>query len=631
MKNIIIGTAGHIDHGKTTLIKALTGTDTDRLKEEKKRGISIDLGFTHFDLPSGKRAGIIDVPGHEKFIRNMLAGVGGMDIVMLVIAADEGIMPQTKEHLDILSLLNLKKGVIVLTKVGMVDDDWLQLIKEDIRESVSETFLEKAEIVEVDSHTGYGISRLIEVIDSITDETEGRDAHSPARMPIDRVFTIVGFGTVVTGTLIEGKINVEDTLEILPQKEKVRVRSLQVHGKSVDTAYAGQRVAVNLANIKKEDIDRGHILAQVDSLEITMMLDGRFKSLKDAPRAIKNRDRVRLYHGASELMARIVLLDRDQLSAGESCFVQLRLEEETAVKRDDKMVLRFYSPMETIGSITVIDPKPKKHKQGDARVLQELKVREAGTPEDILEKQIERYSSEFPDGSFLVKATGHQLADIEEMARALEIKGRIHILEQQIYIHDKFYRDIIKAAMSQLSAYHAKNPLREGMLKEELKSKLFPKSKSKGIDAIFSLLEKDNIIRLTGKNAALKSFEIQFSPPQQKIKAAIEETFLKHMFSPPNIDEIISKIPNKPQEIQQVFEAMVGIELVKISSDLFIHRDAYDKAIVLLKEYVNQHESITLGEFRDLLETSRKYAMAFLEYFDNNKVTRRQEDKRVLF
>ncbi len=631
MKNIIIGTAGHIDHGKTTLIKALTGTDTDRLKEEKKRGISIDLGFTHFDLPSGKRAGIIDVPGHEKFIRNMLAGVGGMDIVMLVIAADEGIMPQTKEHLDILSLLNLKKGVIVLTKVGLVEADWLQLIKEEIVERVSGTFLEEAEIVEVDSHTGYGISRLIEVIDNITEETEGRDMHSPARMPIDRVFTIVGFGTVVTGTLIEGKIQVEDTLEILPQREKVRVRSIQVHGKSVETAYAGQRVAVNLANIKKEDIDRGHILAQVDSLEVTMMLDGRLKALKDAPRDIKNRDRVRLYHGASELLARIVLLDRDQLSAGESCLVQLRLEEETAVKKNDKMVLRFYSPMETIGSITVIDPKPKKHKQMDQRVLQELKARETGTPEDILERQIERYGSEFPDGSFLVKVTGYQLVDIEKMAKALEAKGRIHIFDQQIHIHDKFYQAIMAATKAQLREYHEKNPLREGMLKEELKSKLFPKSRSKAIDAIFSSLEKDNIIRLTGKNAALKDFEIQFSPVQQKIKAAIEAVFLKNLFTPPNIEELVKGVPYKPQELQQVLEAMVGIELVKISSELFIHREGYDKAVTLLQDYVNQHGSIALGEFRDLLQTSRKYAMAFLEYFDNNKITRRQEDKRVLF
>ena len=631
MKNIIIGTAGHIDHGKTTLIKALTGTDTDRLKEEKKRGISIDLGFTHFDLPSGKRAGIIDVPGHEKFIRNMLAGVGGIDIVMLVIAADEGIMPQTKEHLDILSLLNIKKGVIVLTKVSLVDADWLQLIKEDIRTKVMGTFLEAAEIVEVDSHTGHGIPLLIQTVDSMTEETESRDVQSPARMPIDRVFTIVGFGTVVTGTLIEGKINLEDTLEILPQKIKVRVRSLQVHGRSVDTAYAGQRVAVNLANIKKEDIDRGHILAQVDSLEVTMMLDGKLSALKDAPRTMKNRDRVRLYHGSSELLARVVLLDRDQLEAGDSCYVQLRLEEETAVKRDDKMVLRFYSPMETIGSITVIDPKPKKHKQNEANIIQELKSRELGSPEDILEKQIERYSKEFPDAAFLAKATGNQLSDIEAMAQALVQKGKIHILEQQAYIHDRFYLSIIESTEKQLQEYHKRNPLRGGMLKEELKSKLFSKNKNKGIDVIFTMLERDNIIKLRGKDVALYDFKIQFSGIQEKIKNSIEEIVLKNTFSPPSIEEIIKGLPYKPQEAQQVFEAMVGNELIKINNEIYLHKSAYGDATERLKAYINKNESITLAEFRDLLDTSRKYAMAILEFFDNNKVTKRVEDKRVLY
>ena len=631
MKNIIIGTAGHIDHGKTTLIKALTGTDTDRLKEEKKRGISIDLGFTHFDLPSGKRAGIIDVPGHEKFIRNMLAGVGGMDIVMLVIAADEGIMPQTKEHLDILSLLNMKKGVIVLTKVGLVDSDWLMLIKEDIREKVKGTFLEDAEIIEVDSHTGQGISKLVETIDHLTEETESRDTQSPARMPIDRVFTIVGFGTVVTGTLIEGKISVEDTLEILPQRIKVRVRNLQVHGKSVDTAFAGQRVAVNLANIKKEEIDRGHILAQVDSLEVTMMLDGKLSALKDAPRVLGNRDRVRLYHGSSELLARIVLLDRDQLQAGESCYVQLRLEETTAVKKSDKMVLRFYSPMETIGSITVIDPNPKKHKQNDSKIIQELLSREMGSPEDILEKQIDRYSKEFPDNSFLAKATGNQVNEIEAMTPLLAEKGKIHILEQQVYIHNKYYQSLIESTEKQLKEYHRRNPLRAGMLKEELKSKLFSKNKNKGIEVIFAMMEKDKLIKLNGKYVALYDFTIEFTGNQEKIKNSVEEALIKNLFAPPSLEDIVKNPLYKAQEVEQVIEAMMGNQIIKISNDIFLHKKAYDKALESLKIHINQHGSITLAEFRDILDTSRKYAMAILEFFDNNKVTKRLEDKRVLY
>lgn len=631
MKNIIIGTAGHIDHGKTTLIKALTGTDTDRLKEEKKRGISIDLGFTHFDLPSGRRAGIIDVPGHEKFIRNMLAGVGGMDIVMLVIAADEGIMPQTKEHLDILSLLSIKRGIIVLTKVSLVDSDWLELIKEEIKEKVKGTFLENSDILEVDSHTGLGISNLINSIDRLTEETESRDIQSPARMPIDRVFTITGFGTVVTGTLMEGKINVEDTLEILPQRIRVRVRNLQVHGRSVDTAYAGQRVAVNLANIKKEDIERGHILAQQDSLEVTMMLDGRLSALKDAPRDLGNRDRVRLYHGSSELLARVVLLDREELKAGDSCFVQLRLEEATAVKKADKMVVRFYSPMETIGSISVVDPNPKKHKQHDQKVLQELAAREMGSPEDILEKQIERYSKEFPDNSFLAKATGNQAKEIEGLAASLADKGKIYILEQQTYIHSKYYHQIIENTRKQLMEYHKRNPLRPGMLKEELKSKLFAKSKNKGIEAIFTMLEEDKVVKLNNKYVSLYDFIIQFTGAQEKIKNSIEDILRKGLFSPPSPEEVIRSLPYKPQDIEQVIEAMIGNQIIRISNEMYLHKEAYDKALEALKTYINKNGSITLAEFRDLLDTSRKYAMAILEFFDNNRITKRLEDKRVMY
>lgn len=631
MKNVIIGTAGHIDHGKTTLIKALTGTDTDRLKEEKKRGISIDLGFTHFDLPSGKRAGIVDVPGHEKFIRNMLAGVGGMDIVMLVIAADEGIMPQTKEHLDILSLLSIKKGIIVLTKVSLVDAEWLMLIKDEIRQRVKGTFLEDSDILEVDSHTGFGIPCLVNSIDKLAEETESRDLQSPARMPIDRVFTITGFGTVVTGTLMEGTINVEDTLEILPQRIRVRVRNLQVHGSSVTTAYAGQRVAVNLANVKKEDIERGQILVQQNSLEVTMMLDGRLAALKDAPRDLKNRDRIRLYHGSSELLARIVLLDRDKLSAGDSCLVQLRLEETTAVKKTDKMVVRFYSPMETIGSFTVIDPNPKKHKQYDQKVLQELTVREMGSPEHILEKQIERYSREFPDISFLAKATGNQVNEIEALADILVKKRKIYVLEQQAFIHTKYYQQIADNARSQLAEYHKRNPLRPGMPKEELKSKLFSKNKNKGIEAVFAMLVEDKHIKLCNRYAALFDFTIQFTGNQEKIKDSIEATFRKDLFAPPSLEEAVRSLPFKPQETEQVVEAMTGSQLIRISNDIYLHKEACDKALEALKTHISNNGSITLAEFRDLLHTSRKYAIAILEYFDNNRITKRLEDKRVMY
>ncbi|KAB3537252.1 selenocysteine-specific translation elongation factor [Alkaliphilus pronyensis] len=631
MKNIIIGTAGHIDHGKTTLIRAITGRETDRLKEEKKRGISIDLGFTYFDLPSGKRAGIIDVPGHEKFIRNMLAGVGGMDIVMLVVAADEGVMPQTQEHLDIINLLNIKNGVIVITKAGLVDNDWLNLIQEDIREKVKGTFLEGAEMLVVDSVEGKGIDSLVNTIDNLADLAESRDIHSPVRMPIDRVFTITGFGTVITGTLMEGTIKLEDTLEILPDKIRVRVRSLQVHGKAVEAAYGGQRVAINVANVKKEEIERGQILSQLDSMETTLMIDGRLTVLKSYTRKLENRDRIRLYHGSTEVLARIVLLDKEELLPGESGLVQLRLEEITAVKKGDLNIIRFYSPMETVGGLTVIDPNPKKHKRFDENVIRELKLKETGTPEEILEKQIERYSSEFPDISFMAKTTSHQANYIDELVIKLIKKNAIIKLDCNSIIHKSFYETIKNNTISLLREYHNNNPLRHGMLKEELKSKLLPKIKNKAFDSIIAALSKDMLIKVIGKYVAIIDFEVVLNDNQRKIKEKLEDMYLNNMFATPKIEEVYDSVGFNRNDIDQVMEAMVGKELIKLNQEIILHINAIDEAKTKLKDLINEKGSVSLADFRDLLGTSRKYAVALLEYFDNHKVTKRINDERILY
>lgn len=631
LKNIVIGTAGHIDHGKTTLIKALTGRETDRLKEEKKRGISIELGFTYFDLPSGRRAGIIDVPGHEKFIKHMLAGAGGMDIVMLVIAADEGVMPQTKEHLDILSILNIKKGIIVITKASLVEEDWLNLVKEDIREKVKNTFLEEADIIVVDSITGIGIKDLVNKIDTLTEQTESRDINAPARMPIDRVFTITGFGTVVTGTLLEGQIKVEDTLEILPEKIKVRVRNLQVHNKSVEKALAGQRVAINLANIKREEIERGYVLAQLNSMETTMMIDGRLKVLNDISRNIENRDRVRLYHGSTEIFARVVLLEKEKLLPGDSTLVQLRLEESIAVKKDDRIVVRFYSPLETIGGVTVIDSNPQKHKRFDKKVIEDLRTKEKGTPDDILEKLIERYSTNFPDINFLAKQTAQQIDDVDKQINNLINKGLIICLNNTTFLHKSYYEKLKSSAMNILQRYHKENPLRPGMIKEEFKSKLLPPKVNKSGEELLDLLESDEIIKNLGKYIAQYDFSIEFNKVQLEIKSLIEKAFLSEPYATPKIDEVINRIPYKKKEIEQVIEAMLGKELIKINSDIIIHQKSYDEAKMKLTEYIKRMGSISLSEYRDLLNTSRKYAVALLEYFDSIKYTERIEEKRVLY
>lgn len=630
MKNIIIGTAGHIDHGKTTLIKALTGRETDRLNEEKKRGISIQLGFTYFDLPSGKRAGIIDVPGHEKFIRNMLTGVGGMDVVMLVIAADEGVMPQTKEHLDILSLLKIKKGIIVITKSTLVDEEWLELVKEDIREKVKDTFLESAEIIPVDSVKKIGIDNLINKIDAITDETEARDINTPVRMPIDRIFTITGFGTVVTGTLMEGKISTEDTLEILPDKVQVRIRNIQVHGDSVNTAYAGQRVAINLANTKKEDIERGQILTQVDSIEPTMMIDAKLKLLKDLPKSIKNRDRVRIYHGSSEIFARTTLLNTEEANAGENVYVQFRLEEPTAVKKGDHLIIRYYSPMETLGGAIVIDSNPKKHKRFDESIIEELKIREKGSPKEIIEKQIDIHSDQFPELSFIAKLTSQQIDDLNQILDKLVKENKVIMLGKDNVIHKKHYEKIKNDLVNMLQLYHDSNPLRVGMLREEIRSKLFPKVKNKVIDSLIDVFVQNKVIKVQDKFMALYEFNIVFSPVHEKIKSELENIYLNDPYSTPKFENIIDNMDFNNEDIKQVFEAMLGTNLIKLNQEITIHIEAYEKAKLKLKEYINNNGSITLSEFRDILNTSRKYAIALLEYFDAEKITKRIDDKRVL-
>ena len=352
MKNIIIGTAGHVDHGKTALIKALTGIETDRIKEEKKRGITIELGFAYLDLPDGEKAGIIDVPGHEKFVKNMLAGAGGIDLALLVIAADEGFMPQTREHLGILSLLNIPEGIIVITKKDMVDEDWLEIVCDDIRNEVKGTFLENAQMIPVSSYTGEGIEELKQAIFQLIDQkTQIKNLDVPFRIPIDRIFSVEGFGTVITGTLIEGKMKVGDPVTIYPSRIESRIRNLQVHSHDVEEAYAGQRVAVNLAGLKKSDLNKGDVVAVPDSMHTTMMIDIKLTILKDCEREILNATRLHLYHGARDVLCKVVLLDRDSISAGESCYAQLRLEEEIAVKTGDRFVLRFYSPLETIGGV----------------------------------------------------------------------------------------------------------------------------------------------------------------------------------------------------------------------------------------------------------------------------------------
>lgn len=636
MKHIIIGTAGHIDHGKTTLIRALTGKDTDRLKEEKDRGISIELGFAYFDLPSGRRAGIIDVPGHERFIKNMLAGIGGIDLVMLVIAADEGVMPQTKEHLNILSLLKIKNGIIVLTKKDMVDEEWLEIVIEQVREDVAGTFLENAAVIPVSSVTGEGLDQLAAQIDLLTENIKAKDIDKPFRLPVDRVFSIAGFGTIITGTLISGTIKEGDKVMIYPRKIEARVRTIQVHDTSVTKAEAGQRVAMNLAGVKLGEVVRGDVISAINTMEPTFMFDARLELLKDAERSISNRDRLRIYHGSAEVLGRVVLLDREELEPGESAFVQIRLEEEIACLKDDRFVIRFYSPMITIGGGIILEPNPPKRKRFKEDVIEELTIKEKGDIEDLINQQVLRMSEYYPDMASIAKAAGNiTLEHCDSILKKLDSENVIKAFktnEGTFYVHTQFLEDLEGKAKILLDDFHKKHPLRNGMSKEELKTKIMPNAKQKISDEIFDHLCSKNIIRINGQVVSLWDFKIKFTDDQEKIKKLIIDLFEKNRYNPPRYAELTEMLKLQEKSLSPVFNALVSSgDLVKVDQDTAFSKAAIETATSLVLNYIKENKSIQLGEFRDLLGTSRKYAMAILDYFDQIKITKRVEDKRILY
>ena len=635
MKNIIIGTAGHIDHGKTTLIKALTGRETDRLKEEQERGISIELGFTYFDLPSGRRAGIIDVPGHEKFIKNMLAGIIGIDIVALVVAADEGVMPQTKEHLAILNLLGIKKGIVVLTKADLVDEEWLELVQEDIRESLKGTFLEESELIPVSSISKMGIDRVVETIDRLTEEVEDRDISETPRLPVDRVFTISGFGTVVTGTLVSGALKIGDEVQIFPGNKTSRIRSIQVHGKDSDVAYAGQRAAINLAGLKKSEIDRGNIIAPIGAMESTMMLDVKLRLLEDSQRIIDNRTRLRLYTGTSEVMCRVVFLDRDQLTPGESCYAQLRLEEELVAKRGDKFIIRFYSPMMTIGGGEVLESNPPKRKRHDESVIEELKIKEKGDTTDIIEKIVKDKSKDFPSIKDIATFTIMPEDKVTSLINELINKDKVvtfTLLKDVHVVHKDYEAELIEKIKGELRVFHQNNPLKSGMAKEEIRSRYLGKIKPKIGENFISMVIDRGILKQSGENLSLSDFEVRFSDTQEKIKSDLENIYLKDRFAHLKREETTEGLSYGKNEINQVFDALLstGI-LIRLKDDIIVHRYAYEEAKEKAIDFMNANKSITAAQLRDLLNTSRKVAIAIVEYLDQAKVTKRLGDERILY
>ncbi len=637
MKNIIVGTAGHIDHGKTTLIKALTGRNTDRWEEEQRRGVTIDLGFTYFDLKNGDRVGIIDVPGHEKFINNMVAGVVGMDLVLLVVAADEGIMPQTREHMDILGLLGIKKSILVINKCDLVDEEWLELVEEEIQEELEGTFLEGAPVVKVSAATGQGLDELTDTIQQLmSDEVVAKDTQTIPRLPIDRAFTLSGFGTIITGTLISGTITREDVLEMYPIGKECKIRNIQVHGQNQDKCYAGQRVAINLSNVKKKEIRRGCVLAPKNSMKNTDLLDVKLKVLEDSMRILTNHERLHLYTGTSEILCRAVLLDKEQIGPGEEGLVQLRLEEEIAVKRGDRFVVRFYSPMETIGGGIVLEPNPVRKKRFDAQAIEELKKKESGSLGDVMELQIKEHGDTMITLAELAKVMAHSVDELKEYLEELEESGTIFVfpMKKDTYLWHRDSEFAVRQKIEEtLQKYHSEHPYRYGMKKAEIHNTFLKKIKPNIFDAYIERMTGENVYGRREEYLSLPGYEVPKDAMYLQTEKLIEDTFEKAGYDFVRFSEIdFGKIPRQTAEDVVLMMIDEG-KVLRINEEMFTMKHLMDEAKEKIQNHLKEENLITIAQVRDMFSTSRKSAKPILEYMDSIKVTKKTggESERVAY
>lgn len=637
MKNIIVGTAGHIDHGKTTLIKTLTGRNTDRWEEEQRRGITIDLGFTYFDLKNGDRVGIIDVPGHEKFINNMVAGVVGMDLVLLVVAADEGIMPQTREHMDILGLLGIKKSILVINKCDLVDEEWLELVEEEIQEELEGTFLEGAPVVKVSAATGQGLDELTDTIQQLmSDEVVAKDTQTIPRLPIDRAFTLSGFGTIITGTLISGTITREDVLEMYPIGKECKIRNIQVHGQNQDKCYAGQRVAINLSNVKKKEIRRGCVLAPKNSMKNTDLLDVKLKVLEDSMRILTNHERLHLYTGTSEILCRAVLLDKEQIGPGEEGLVQLRLEEEIAVKRGDRFVVRFYSPMETIGGGIVLEPNPVRKKRFDAQAIEELKKKESGSLGDVMELQIKEHGDTMITLAELAKVMAHSVDELKEYLEELEESGTIFVfpMKKDTYLWHRDSEFAVRQKIEEtLQKYHSEHPYRYGMKKAEIHNTFLKKIKPNIFDAYIERMTGENVYGRREEYLSLPGYEVPKDAMYLQTEKLIEDTFEKAGYDFVRFSEIdFGKIPRQTAEDVVLMMIDEG-KVLRINEEMFTMKHLMDEAKEKIQNHLKEENLITIAQVRDMFSTSRKSAKPILEYMDSIKVTKKTggESERVAY
>ncbi|MGE0131681.1 MAG: selenocysteine-specific translation elongation factor [Blastocatellales bacterium] len=638
MKRIIVGTAGHIDHGKTSLVKALTGVDADRLKEEKERGITIDIGFA--DLTVGDtHFGFVDVPGHERFVKNMLAGAHGIDLVMLVVAADESVMPQTREHFDICRLLEVKSGLIVITKADLVDEELLQLVEAEVADFVTGSFLEGAPVLRVSSRTGAGIDELKKTLAKLAAKVQERDNTAVARLPIDRVFTIKGFGTVITGTLIAGQIRAGDELELLPSaNRRSRARGLQVHGKSTTEAFAGERTAINLQGIDLDEVERGQVLAPAGRLRVSSMLDVRLQLLKSAPRSLRTRSRVRLHVGTAEVLARVILLGESELAPGASCFAQLRLEAPALVVPEDHFIIRSYSPIATIGGGAVVDALPQKHRLREAsQAAAQLEKLAAADEIERIALLVEMAGERGMSQAEIAARCGSPDHVIKRAAEAMtKTRRAIAASHNPLLLVDRpVFEDLARRVRTLLKNFHQKSPLESGMGREEIREKIFASLPQEIFRAVIANLVERNEVAAEKDLLRLSSHRVALSAEEQAAKDHLAALFATAGLQPMSLEEAIAKAG--PQfgidagRAQRFAQMLINSgELVRVA-ELIFHRGALDGLRETLRKFkAERGAKIDVGAFKDLTGISRKYAIPLLEYLDRQRVTRRAGDVREI-
>ena len=617
----VIGTAGHVDHGKSTLIKALTGIDPDRLPQEKERGMTIDLGFAWLTLPSGREVSIVDVPGHERFVRNMLAGVGGIDLALLVIAADEGVMPQTREHLAILDLLQIKKALVVITKADLVDEELLQLVEAETAEVLDGTVFEAAPMIAVSAYTGHGLEKLQDMLENMLSSTPVRQDLGRPRLAVDRTFTVTGFGTVVTGTLIDGTFSVGQEVELVPSGRICRIRGLQSHQKKVETAEPGRRLAVNLSGVSHDEIQRGELITTPKWLKPTSIIDAKLKLIKSAPRPLKHNTRVTFHLLASETSARVRLLNHRQLQPGQEAWAQIHLDHGTPLVKGDFFVVR--SSETTLGGGKVVDPYPKRHRPFIKSILESLAVIEGGSQEDSLLYSVDQWGP--CDLTTLSQRSNQALSEVQPAITKMAQEGKIHLMGRaqaqpdSVVYSDRAWHGVKEKSTNALDEYHRQFPLRKGISKEELRSRLglsvsiFPH--------ILAILVGEGTVAEEGALVCSLHHKAALSQDQERRVDTYLKALASEPFSPPTDKTVDPEI--------LAFLIQDG-KVVKVDSSVIFSSDAYQEMVKTITGYIKEHTKITVAEARTLLKSTRKYVLPLLEYMDQQRITRRVGDERVL-